>query len=149
MPTIPTHPPTSVDDLRTLCLYKDSFGTDCVTTPSNALLGQYCTEGSSTVCCCRNGEKRQVRKEDRLVGQGFIIKPKTFWRTELDGGITCWKSCTGSRLKHHGAGLWWTRQNVKAKQPAGRTHLWEFLKESWTKQCFTFIVERVKSLDPI
>lgn len=30
---------TAVDDLQTLCLYKDSVGENCVSVPSDALFG--------------------------------------------------------------------------------------------------------------
>ena len=42
---------------------------------SDALCGPYCTAGSRTVYVYQNEEKRQVTKEDRLVGQRFILQP--------------------------------------------------------------------------
>lgn len=58
METVPTSTPTCVNYLQTPCLYKGIVGANCVTTPSYALLGQYCTAASSTVYWYQNGERK-------------------------------------------------------------------------------------------
>lgn len=50
MQTIPTCFPTCIDYLQILSLYKNSVRTDCVTTASEVLFGQYCTVGSGAHC---------------------------------------------------------------------------------------------------
>ena len=62
MPTISTDAQTVVDDLQTLCLYKGSVGTKCVTTPSDVSLGHYCTVRSSAVYFYYNREKKERNK---------------------------------------------------------------------------------------
>ena len=57
MQTILTDSPTLVGYLQSLCLYKGRVGTVYVTTPSDVLLGQYCTAGSRTLYCYQNGER--------------------------------------------------------------------------------------------
>lgn len=71
-------------------LYKN-----CVTIPFDALLGEYCTAGSDTVYFYQDDVKKAVTKEDRPVGQRFILQPDNdpkMKRKELDDGFTLWKN---------------------------------------------------------
>ena len=87
MYTIPTGAPNSLNYLQTLCLYKGSVGTNCITIPDHASLGQHWTAGKMTVSYSKNGGK--TASEDRLVSQGFLLQQE-FDPKHLEKRTTWW-----------------------------------------------------------
>lgn len=67
MQTVTTGVPPFGDYTQSLCQFNCTVGTNCVTTPSDTLLGEYCSAVSNTVHCYESGDKRHVTKKDRPV----------------------------------------------------------------------------------
>lgn len=145
--TFPTGASVCADFVQTLCVYKGSFGTNCVTT-LQLMYYYYETVLQEVVAAIRVARKRQVTKEVRLVGQRFILQwdndpehPSRLYQNylssrELDSGFQMMEDQHG--LQTLQTELVWDEpdRKVKAKQP-----FWIVLDFLCRKKCVHLLNE--------